>query len=453
MTATPNDRAFRQFQVRNVELTGVPLGSGTYGNVEEAVIAGAKCAARTINEGAFPPADTVKIRQANVTAGCVRWSHLRHPNVVQFLGVLERDSPIPALLMELCVTDLHKFLKSPLTIPLSLKISILHDIASGLAYLHGQVPAIVHGRLSAKKVLLDSGAVAKISVDIGVTVLPQKLDLSPYMPPEVTGRECPRNETIDVFSFAIIAIFTIIEDLPDRILPPTYTDESNRLVARSEVERRANDVEKISRHSHSLSQLITTCLSNQPEARPSLEEILELLRQAGIMNPDPFQEKTKAQLVHEMAALSQGHLQMKEEFEHHVKELRDQIHGLLQGMRKQREMLPRNEDEDLGQDVVNEQEIAYIVNFLEGIRASDLGIALGVSVSSMDIIDADHLGKHDESTKRVLVLKEWVRNCDSPTWSGLLEALSTIGQQRMADIISRDKGMNIAFRGIHFKVF
>ena len=40
-------------------------------------------------------------------------------------------------------------------------------------------------------------------------------------------------------------------------------------------------------------------------------------------------------LVHDMAALSQVHLQMKHElFEHHEQGMRDQIHGLLQGMSK-----------------------------------------------------------------------------------------------------------------------
>ena len=160
------------------------------------------------------------------------------------------------------------------------------------------------------------------------------------------------------------------------------------------------------------------------------------------MNPDPYQEKTKAQLVHDMAALSQVHLQMKHEFKRHEQGMRDQIHGLLQGMRKQREMLPRNEDEDKEKYLVNESEIAYIVNFLKGIRAKDLGISLGVDVIQLDVIDADHKDKHDESIKRVCVLKEWVTNCVSPTWCCLVEALSTIGQQRMADQISRDKGMH-----------
>ena len=50
-------------------------------------------------------------------------------------------------------------------------------------------------------------------------------------------------------------------------------------------------------------------------------------------------------------------------------------------------MLPCNEDEDEEKDVVNESEIAYIVNFLEGIRARDLGISLGLDVIQLDIID------------------------------------------------------------------
>ena len=58
------------------------------------------------------------MRQANVAAGCVRWSNLRHPNIVRFLGVLECDSQIPALLVEVCVTNLHRFLKSSQIVPL-----------------------------------------------------------------------------------------------------------------------------------------------------------------------------------------------------------------------------------------------------------------------------------------------------------------------------------------------
>ena len=48
-------------------------------------------------------------------------------------------------------------------IPITLKRSILEDVARGLLYLHRHDPTIVHRDLTAKNVLLTSSLVAKIS--------------------------------------------------------------------------------------------------------------------------------------------------------------------------------------------------------------------------------------------------------------------------------------------------
>ena len=141
--------------------------------------------------------------------------------------------------------------------------------------------------------------------------------------------------------------------------------------------------------------------------------------------------------MQESAAKSQEIVRIREEFERHTLELRDQIKGLLQGMAKLREMLPREEDDD-PREVVNEKEIAYIVTFLEGIRASDLGLALGIETHTLEAIALDN--RHNEGKRRVAVLTEWVTNHDNPTWASLVDALSTIGQKRMADSIRNDKG-------------
>ena len=426
----------RVLQCKDVELIGKSLGKGRYGAVSEAVIAGAKCAAKRI---AFDSPG-----QAQLANGCELWNSLRHPNIVQFLGVyLEPDSSV--LLMELFATNLHHLLKSPQRMPLSLKISILQNIVCGLAYLHNQIPKIVHGRLSAKKVLLDSGAVAKISVGVGVTVLPQKLELSPYMPPEVTGETSTKTVAVDVFSVGVLMLSTVSDELPNRILPPTYTDESKGLCARTELERRAEYMEIIYSQlgqEHPLVQLITKCLNNQPESRAFINDIRSLLWQAGVLAPDSYWEKTKTHVIQDMTALASNHLQMKDLFESQVRELRGVIRGLLQGMAKQRKMLPRRGYEDEDKELVTEEEIAYIVTFVEGIEANKLGRELGLSEDSLKIIDYDYARKCDENLKRVEVLTQWIRNCDSPTWSALVDALSSIGQKKIANIISKDKGMD-----------
>lgn len=444
---------FEPFEVCEVELTDTTLGSGTYSSVKEAYVTGTKCAAKVLKEQ-ISPADPLKLAE-----GCRRWNDIRHPNIVQFLGVYypEPNSRIPVLLMEAMGATLHHFLTSKRTgdIPLGLKISLLHNIACGVAYLHGQL-GTAHGHLSANKVLLDSGMVAKISADVGVSVLPQPLELSPYMPPEVTDGNSPKKQAIDIFSIGILSIFTITEELPEPILPPSYTDESKGLVVRSELERREKSMKKIYsqlRLSHPLVQLIEGSLNSLPESRSSVEEILSLLRQAKIEIPDQFQEETKVELTHKLASLSKGFLKMKDEFERHVNELQCQIKGLLQGMATQRKMLPQNDENSTETELVEEQEIVYIVNFLEGIRASDLGLALGIPTESLDIIDADYKSQRDENKKRVAVLKEWLRNCNSPTWSTLVEAMCTIGQRRMANIISMAKGMITTFLTFHRKLY
>ena len=91
---------------------------------------------------------------------------LRHPNIVQYQGIsLLPDSKLPALVMEQLQTNLHNYLLNPsyANLPLNAKVSILHDTAKGLAYLHNHKPLVIHRDLTAKNVLLISERVAKIS--------------------------------------------------------------------------------------------------------------------------------------------------------------------------------------------------------------------------------------------------------------------------------------------------
>ena len=134
--------------------------------------------------------------------------YLCHPNIVKFLGVaFFSGSRLPALVMERLLTSLHDLLDPEMDpppppnatkplFPLSLKCSILHNVACGLTYLHERSPPIIHRDLSARNVLLNSGMVAKI-VDLGVArIVPRTRTAatmtkgpgaSVYMPPEATA--------------------------------------------------------------------------------------------------------------------------------------------------------------------------------------------------------------------------------------------------------------------------
>ena len=157
----------RPFVLSNARLTGTKIGSGAYGSVEEVAIPGAICAAKKIHEIFL---DRSEINAAEISRSiaqfvreCQLMSTLRHPHIVQFLGVcFFPGSRLPALVMERLLTSLHDLL-DPETdpppppdapkpfFPLSLKCSILHNVASGLAYLHEQSPPIIPPRLVGQK--------------------------------------------------------------------------------------------------------------------------------------------------------------------------------------------------------------------------------------------------------------------------------------------------------------
>ena len=144
----------RSFVLSNVRLTGIRIGSGAYGSVEEVAIPGAVCTAKKIHDF-FQ--DTAQVSDAAISTTqfireCQLMSTLRHPHIVQFLGVcFFPGSRLPALVMERLLTSLHDLLDPPTPpnspkpfFPLSLKESILYDVANGLTYLHEKSPPKTH---------------------------------------------------------------------------------------------------------------------------------------------------------------------------------------------------------------------------------------------------------------------------------------------------------------------
>ena len=301
----------RQFVLSNVKHTGTIIGAGAYGSVEKVEIPGALCAAKKIHDifqdRSEIPAAEIKRATVQFVEECQLMSTLRHPHIVQFLGIcFLPGSRLPALVMELLLTSLHDVLDPELRpnhpkpfIPLGLKHSILHNVANGLTYLHERSPPIIHRDLSARNVLLNSSLVAKIA-DLGVACIMPCLKAaatmtkapgaSVYMPPEAVAPSASNIErskydaSIDIFSYGVIAIFTLSQVFPCNPLTSTFMDEENGLLrARSEVERRCGYMQMIYsqlRKGHPLIRMIEQCLHNAPAKRPGIREVLQLLEQA-----------------------------------------------------------------------------------------------------------------------------------------------------------------------------
>ena len=342
-------RELQPFVLSNVELTGTTIGAGAYGSVEEVAVPGAICAAKKIhdfflNSAHVPPA-AIRKATSQFVKECRIMSTLRHPNIVQFLGVcFLPSSRLPALVMERLLTSLHDLL-DPETdtppppdapkpfFPLSLKCSILHNVACGLAYLHERSPPIIHRDLSARNVLLNSGMVAKIA-DLGVARIVPRIRVAAtmtkapgagvYMPPEAL-EDKPQDEeeevskakygsSIDIFSFGVVAIFTFCQTFPSSLLAPTYR-EGRQHKARTELERRERYMRMIYRQlreKHPLLQMIEGCL-DFPEDRPSIREVLRLLEEARAEVRDEQTDMNKLELLRALQTcqprnqVSEGH--------------------------------------------------------------------------------------------------------------------------------------------------
>ena len=190
----------------------------------------------------------------NFEAECLTWSKLRHPGVVQFLGVyMEGRSRLPVLVMEKMDTSLRTYLEdhSKQEFPLHQKAFVLRQVTQALAYLHNQNPPLVHHDLSPNNVLLNRVSfVAKVS-DFGMSrainpsTLSRKSSIKgtqAFVPPEALHDPPRYNEKLDIFSFGNVVISTLTHEWPNPGPPTRY--QGDQLVALNELQRREHHVVK-----------------------------------------------------------------------------------------------------------------------------------------------------------------------------------------------------------------
>ena len=274
-------------------------GSGAYGAVYEVTVRGVTCIAKRIRDilvTQLSPRERTSV-QRKFVAECVLLSKLRHPNVVHFVGVhYGRRKNDMSLIMEFLRTDLANFLeKSSSEIPLSIKLSILLDVSYGLLYLHSHTPPIIHRDLSANNVLLTTDLRAKIA-DLGVaklldrqtqiTIAQTKAPGSQdYMPPEAFQEVPAYDCKLDIFSFGHLMLYVAAQKLPsvheldDRTM---YVALQQRTV---QIWRRRRAIECIGGERHILYPLITHCLQDKLERRPTTTELNDSLKELCTKHP------------------------------------------------------------------------------------------------------------------------------------------------------------------------
>ena len=159
--------AFDSYKLTDVIVTENELGRGSYGTVVELNYMELKYVGKKIHQILLQDGSTSHPLK-RFQDECKILSQVRHPNIVQFLGVFfPNGESIPILVMEFLPTNLTSCIEKYGIIPKEISYSILHDIALGLSYLHNQDPSITHRDLSSNIILLTPNKTAKIA-DLGV---------------------------------------------------------------------------------------------------------------------------------------------------------------------------------------------------------------------------------------------------------------------------------------------
>ena len=278
-------------------------GRGCYGAVYEVRLHGLPCIAKRLHDILVGRGREERVSREERRAvidrfreECVLLSGLRHPNVVQFMGVhYGRDEADISLIMEYMHMDLDQCMKIYPDIPLPYKTSILRDVAYGLAYLHS-IP-IIHRDLNAGNVLLTESLRAKIA-DLGVaklfdretamihtrTLCPGAMD---FMPPECLDDESPKyNTKVDIFSFGHLTIYLTNQKAPvvvDRSVTPA--DVMNNQM---QIGKRRRSLTKMGGPDHPLYSIAVQCLSDTPDQRPTSRDLVRRMEELCKKQPLPY---------------------------------------------------------------------------------------------------------------------------------------------------------------------
>ena len=270
------------------------LGVGSYGAVYRALCDELPCAAKILHTTLFETNDpgTRKIME-RFEQECHFLSGVRHPNIVQYLGVSrDPESGLPVLLMELMDSSLTRFLEqSEEPLPFHTQVDICHGIALALAYLHSN--GIVHRDLSSNNVLLiGPGNRAKVT-DFGMSKLADAnprmtpMTMCPgtlaYMPPEALDDPPVYTNKLDCFSFGVLDIQILTRQFPNpsphckimEIDDPRFPTGQVK-VPIPEAECRRSHIELVN-PAHPLLPVALDCLKDRDRERPSAQELCNRL--------------------------------------------------------------------------------------------------------------------------------------------------------------------------------
>ena len=288
MAAHPSASTTVNFVLRDVEQeSGTQLGEGIFGKI---------CAVKYAGKSYVAQAFRVDWRhdlEQSLLQECHVWSIVRHPNIVQFIGVWRRESgnSFPEIVTEKVQLSLRSFMDRHNFDDISKLdlLSVFGDVSLGLWYLHVQSPPIVHCGIVPDNVLLQFSSCShcrfclqttKIT-NVGVAKVIKLNNYSsqqisaylPFIPPEGRNDNPQYEPSFDIFAFGALLWYSAFTQ---GRLPEQHTEMSENLVTMGQQLKDLQNILKVSpEDDKNLKSLVASCCNKVPSERPKIVQVSE----------------------------------------------------------------------------------------------------------------------------------------------------------------------------------
>ena len=243
------------------------VGEGTFGEVWLGRLHGQPVAVKKLKQGLIDGHQALEAmrEELNVLA------RIRHPNIVLFMGAV-LSSKQALLVTEYAVRgSLESVLHSSTPLTFSRKMHFARNVASGLAWLHGQKPPVLHRDVKPANCLVSESWDVVVS-DFGLATVKKPDEQSKgfgspfYMAPELLLNK-PWGQPIDLYAYGI----TVWEILM-RTTPFSHCESFSDLVDAAAIEGERPPVDSLDQP---VQQLLGALWHTDPNARPQLTQLLD----------------------------------------------------------------------------------------------------------------------------------------------------------------------------------
>ncbi|KAK3224492.1 hypothetical protein Dsin_011517 [Dipteronia sinensis] len=220
-----------------------------------------------------------------------------HPNIISLFGCCWEDEKLALVyeFMQRGSLDNHLFQKTAISLSWDLRLKIAIGAGRGLAFLHTLEKKIIYRDFKASNILLDKNYNAKLS-DFGLSMLGPSCEESPistiiigtygYIAPEylLTGDIYLKS---DVYGYGVV-LLELLTGLRAYDKNPSGELQNSVGWLKPMLSQRTNlttiiDVHMKGQYSveaaFQVAELCLKCLDSDPQSRPSMKEVVEVLKE------------------------------------------------------------------------------------------------------------------------------------------------------------------------------